>query len=84
MLRAVRDYSASNTTRADGVLIAVTEPFHALKRRPDLDIIKEVLWIETPANDNFTLLSGNYYTLDFYVRVVDSYIHFLEQNLNTQ
>lgn len=66
------------------MLIAVPEPFHALRRRPDLDIIKEALWIETPANDNFNLLSDNYYTQDFYVRVDDSYLYFLEQNLNPQ
>jgi hypothetical protein len=45
VLRADRDYTNSSATRGGGALIAVSE-LHGVKRRFDLEIIKECVWIE--------------------------------------
>jgi hypothetical protein len=45
VLRADRDYTTSSATRGGGALIAVSE-LHGVKRRFDLEIINECVWIE--------------------------------------
>jgi hypothetical protein len=77
VLLADTDYLKSSATRGGGGLIAVSELFHGVKRRFDLDISNECVWIETHINDNYNLLLGNHYIAsDCNVKITENYFNF--------
>jgi hypothetical protein len=78
MLRADRDYTNSSATRGGGALIAVSILLHGVKRRLNLEIINECVWIEIPTKDNYNLLLGNHYIAPYCnVKIIEKYLNFL-------
>jgi hypothetical protein len=59
VFRADRDYTKWSAARGGGKLIAACKLFRGVKRRLDLEIINECVWIEIPTKDNYNLLLGN-------------------------
>jgi hypothetical protein len=85
VFRADRDYSNSHTTRGGGALIAVSNLLQGFMRRHDPETAKELVWVEIPVSDSFNLLvlTGNYsFPPDCNITIIDSYLKFVEQNLN--
>jgi hypothetical protein len=66
------------------MLIAVSESLKGVKRRYDLEMIKECVWVEIPVRDNYSLLIGNhYFAPDCDVKIIENYSNSLEVNLNS-
>jgi hypothetical protein len=65
------------------VLIAVSKSLNGVKRRYDLEMTKECVWIEIPIRDNCNLLIGNhYFAPDCEIKIIENYLNSLEVNLN--
>jgi hypothetical protein len=58
VFRAERDYITSNKKREGGVLIEVSKSLYGVKRKYDLEMIKECVWVEILVRDNYNLLRG--------------------------
>jgi hypothetical protein len=58
---ADRDFADSKLTEGAGVLTAVHRSFSCCKRKYDLELSYECVWLEIPIPDGFTLLIGNHY-----------------------
>jgi hypothetical protein len=71
-------------TRGGGVLIALSFGSHSFKRRNDLELCEECVWVEIPTLDGFNLLIGNhYFPPDAKPENIARYFRFLEDNLDT-
>ena len=80
--RSDRDPLLSNKLRGGGVLIAVDNLLHS-KRRHDLELTPECLWIELPDRNNTNYLIGNhYFPPNIDPNIVITYFRNLEQLLN--
>jgi hypothetical protein len=83
--RADRDYTDSKLTRGGGVLTAVHSSFSSCKRRYDLELSYECVWLHIPILDAFNLLIGNhYFPLNMDIKVIENYFNLLENKLNSQ
>jgi hypothetical protein len=66
------------------VLIAVSKSLNGVKRRYDLEMTKECVWVEIPVIDNYSLPTGNhYFKPDCDVKLIENYLNSLEVNLNS-
>jgi endonuclease/exonuclease/phosphatase (EEP) superfamily protein YafD len=84
VFRAGRDYTDSKVTRGGGVLTAVHRSLSSCRRRYDLELTYECIWIEIPIPDGFNLLVGNhYFPPNMDNKVIENYFHSLENKLNT-
>jgi hypothetical protein len=79
--RADRDYTVSKVTRSGGVLPIVHRSFSSCKRRYDLELKAECVWIEIPIPGGFNLLVGNhYFRPNMDIKVIENYCDLLEEN----
>jgi hypothetical protein len=85
VFRADRVYTDFSLTRGGSVLTAVYQSLSGCKRRYDLEMTSECVWIEIPLPDIFNLLFGNhYFSPNTDVRVIENYFNSLEIKLNPQ
>jgi hypothetical protein len=67
------------------VLTEVHESLSGCKRRFDLELTSECVWIEILLPDGFNLLVGNhYFSPNTDTRIIENYFNSLEINLNPQ
>jgi hypothetical protein len=79
------EYTDFSLTRGGGVLTAVHQSISGCKRRYDLELTSECVWIEIPLPDGFNLLVGNhYFSPNTDIRVIENYFNSLKIKLNPQ
>jgi hypothetical protein len=68
------DMVSANKTRGGGVLTALYRTIRYFKRRYDLELYEESVWVEIPTSDGLNLLIGNhYFPLDTNPEVITNY-----------
>jgi hypothetical protein len=56
------------------MLIAISKSLYAVKRRHDLEVTKESMWIEIPVRDDYSLAIGNHYFATYCdVKITENY-----------
>jgi hypothetical protein len=75
---------SANKTRGGGVLIALSSRIRSFKRRYDLELYDECVWVQLPTLDSLNLLIGNqYFPPDTKPEVITNYFRSLENKLDT-
>ena len=78
------DRDCSDKLRGGGVLIAISNTVFGVKRRPDLELFPESVWVEISLSDGRNLIIGNhYFAPDIKVDIINNYFNFLENILDT-
>jgi hypothetical protein len=81
--RVYRVYNDFSLTRDAGVPTAVNQSVSGCKRRYDLELTNESVWIEILVFDGLNLLVGNhYFPPNTGVKEIENFFNFLETNLN--
>jgi hypothetical protein len=76
VFRADRVYTDFSLTHGGGVLTAVHQSPSGCKRRYDLELTSECVWIEIPLLDGFNLLVGNHnFSPNIDIKVVENYFN---------
>jgi hypothetical protein len=79
------DRVSANKTGGGGVLIALSSRIRSFKRRYDLQLYDECVWLELPTMDSLNLLIGNhYFPPDTKPEFITNYFRSLENKLDTQ
>ncbi|PNF15466.1 hypothetical protein B7P43_G17549 [Cryptotermes secundus] len=73
-----------NKVRGGGALTAITASLGSCRRRYDLELCSECVWVEVPSADGINMLIGNHYFSPYTkLEVITAYFRQLENILDT-